>query len=136
MALNPNNLFTTATGLGSGLRFFPSSVQPKTFATGSGTLPKGTPLSVVTSSGEWVPWDAAGGAAGTEIMRGILWPDELALNGSDEVLGMVMLAGRFHIDDIDLSGTPGPESVANLLIELRATARANGYIVEGMPGFH
>lgn len=56
MALNPNNLLTTATGLGSGLRVFPTSVQPKTFKLGSGTLAKLAPLQFEDASGQWIEW--------------------------------------------------------------------------------
>lgn len=56
MALNPNNLLTTATGLGSGLRVFPSSIQPKTFAQGSGTLAKLVPVSFNDLTHKWNLW--------------------------------------------------------------------------------
>ncbi len=131
MALDANELLSSAAGLGSALRFFPTSVQPKTFIGGTALLPKGSPVAVVTASGFWDLWDAAAGAAGTEVMKGIIWPDDVQLISGSEVLGMVMLAGRFHISDVVL----GVEVLGDLEVELRATARANGYIVEGMDGF-
>lgn len=56
MAYNPNEQFNETTGLGSQLRAFPKVVQPKTFASGSGTLAKLTPVAFNDTSRKWVPW--------------------------------------------------------------------------------
>lgn len=56
MAYNPNEQFNETTGLGSQLRAFPTVVQPKTFASGSGTLAQLTPLAFNETSRKWVPW--------------------------------------------------------------------------------
>ena len=57
MAYNPNDLMPAeAAGLGSGLRVFPSSIQPKTFKLGSGTLAKLCPVQFEAASGQFIPW--------------------------------------------------------------------------------
>ncbi len=64
MAYNANELRSTAAGLGSGLRVFPTSIQPKTFALGSGTLEQLTPVVFNDATRKWNVW--AGGSA-TEV---------------------------------------------------------------------
>lgn len=61
MAYDPNELLTTAAGIGSGLRVFPSSIQPKTFAQGSGTIAKATPVAFNDTTHKWNVW--AGGVS-------------------------------------------------------------------------
>lgn len=56
MAYNPNEQFNETTGLGSQLRVFPTVVQPKTFAVGSGTLAQLTPLAFSDTLRQWIPW--------------------------------------------------------------------------------
>lgn len=132
MALNENELFQTAVGLGSGLRFFPTSVQPKTFDPGSGSIPKGTMVAILTSTGFLVPF-VSGAADGTEVMVGFVWPDDVVLDAADEVLGQVMMGGRVHVLDIISTTTvpAGLETLAEIKAELVLNARALGYIVEG-----
>lgn len=136
MAFATNELFQSAAGLGSGLRVFPSSVQPKTFVTGTALLPKLTPVAMLDDLTGWVPWDALGGALGADTIRGFTWPDETQLVSGSEVLGQVMMGGRIHVDDVDLSQTPGPETVADLKIAMRKGLRERGFIVEGLDNFH
>lgn len=136
MAFATNELFQSAAGLGSGLRVFPSSVQPKTFVGGTVLLPKLTPIAMLDDLSGWVPWDALGGAAGSAVIRGFVWPDEVQLVSGSEVLGQVMMGGRIHVDDVDLSQTPGPETVADLKIAMRLGLRERGYVVEGLDNFH
>ncbi len=65
MALNPNELLTTATGIGSGKRVMSTATQPKTFASGSGTLVKCTPVIYNDATLLWGVW--TGGAS--EVSR-------------------------------------------------------------------
>ncbi len=65
MAYNPNELLSEATGLGSGLRVMSTSTQPKTFASGSGTLAKCTPVTYNNATHKWNAW--TGGI--TEVSR-------------------------------------------------------------------
>lgn len=50
MTLDPNQLFASSSGVGSSLRCFPTSIQPKTFAAGTGILKPLTALSFNTST--------------------------------------------------------------------------------------
>ena len=58
MAYDKNEVFSTVSSFSSGLRFFPGpgGIRPKTFASGTGTLAKGTPVAYNTSSDAWVLW--------------------------------------------------------------------------------
>lgn len=53
MAYTSNQQFNEAPGVGSGLRCIPTSVQPKTFASGTGTLERLTALTFNTSTNKW-----------------------------------------------------------------------------------
>ena len=135
MVLATEQLFQTAVGLGSGLRVEPTVQQPKMFAGGTAKLPQLTPIAFNSSLRLWVPWDADG-VNGSDSIRGFVWPNEVQLVADEEVLGVVMLLGRVHVDDINLTKTPGPETLADLKIELRANVRDRGIIVEGLSEFH
>lgn len=227
-----NELFASSAGLGSGLRAFPSVVQPKTFASGSGVLLKLTPLTFSIPLTKWILWaggisqvnaitanatpatdgtftitvngqttaaidhDAIAatvetalellsnvpvgeatvaevggglsdandgvtitfsGSLGEQEMSvtadfsgltgnvhvltesttgvsnridGLIWPDAVTLDASDDVLGQVMMAGRVHVDDIV---TPAGETTGSLKAALRNTvARNEGLILEGL----
>lgn len=131
MALGPNELFTSNTPAAK-LRVFSTSTQPKTFAVGSVTLPKATPVVFDTVSKTWKVW-ANAGANETDLIRGFLWPDELKLDAADEVLGQVMMAGRIHAKDVAL---PAGETQPNLDAALQSGLRERtGIIVEGLVEF-
>jgi hypothetical protein len=131
MAYADRELFQDLPGKGSTLRFFPSSVQPKTFASGSGTIARGTALAYNTSTNKWVVF-TNGGANGTGTLQGFLWPDDITLDGAGEVLGNVMLGGRVHIDDIPIVAG---YNLAQLKTALQTGAREKGFIVEGLENF-
>lgn len=237
MALNANSLRSTATGLGSGLRAYATSVQPKKFAAGSGTLAKLTPVTFNDATHTWQLWsggtsevnvitaastaatdgtfdltingttvadldhdisvidlkaaivaagvcsaddvvvaEAGGGldanngtctltwagemaeqdvditldatgltgnphvlstsqAGSATRIDGFVWPDAIALDSDEEVLGQVMLTGRIHIDDIPVvsaSYTAGALAAACRDKQVRDS----GFIIEGLEGFH
>jgi hypothetical protein len=133
MAQAANQQFNSAAGAGSGPRCFATVVQPKTFASGSLTLAKLTPVAYNTSTGFFQIF-ASGGSNGTGTIDGFVWPDQIVLDGSNEVTGQVMLAGRIHLDDIPIvSGY----TLAQLKTALLASiVRNKGIIIEGMVGFH
>lgn len=135
MVYDPNELFSETPGTVSNLRVIPQVVQPKTFASGTALLPELTPLAFNTSLNQWVPWDADGPNE-TDSIRGFVWPDEVQLVDGKEVLGQVLMLGRLHVDDVDLSQTPGPETIADLKTELRNNVRDRGLIIEGLDQFH
>lgn len=136
MALNPNEKFDSAAGKGSSLRCFPHSTQTKEFAAGSGTLAPLTALAYNTTTDKWVVFDADG-TNGTNIIKGFLWPDELVLDSDEEVLGVVAMNGRIHVDDIpEVSGS---YNNAQLLAALRGESASNvrslGFVIEGLSKF-
>lgn len=58
-ALNPNETFKTADGLGSDKRVWPLTIQPKKFGMGTGTLKKLTPVAFNISTKAWALWSHA-----------------------------------------------------------------------------
>lgn len=131
MALNANELLSSASKAAT-KRFFPTSVQPKKFDPGSGSIPAGSMLAILTATGFLTLFEA-GAADGTEVMVGFAWPDDVVLNAADEVLGQVMMEGRVHVDDIISTVTTpaGLETPAQIKTELSLNARALNFVVEG-----
>jgi hypothetical protein len=133
MATNQPEMFSSAAGVGSGLRVWPLTIQPKLFATGSGTLAKLTPVAFDTTAKQWKPWDQTGGAAGQDTIRGVVWPDAITLNGSDEVIGQVMLEGKVHFDDLPAATDVDASATAAGWNQALRDAQSWGLIVEGIP---
>jgi len=127
MALNPNELFSSAS-VAALKRVEAKTIQPKTFASGSGTLAALTPVAFNTSTGFWVVW-TNGGANGTGTIKGFVWPDAVVLDSDEEVLGNVLLEGKIHYADIAL---PDGETAANLKGALRDGPRSLGIIIQGL----
>ena len=134
MALENTEFFQTNPGVGSGLRAFPDSVQPKEFGTDSNenTLARLTPVAYNTSTNEWVVF-ANGGANGTGEIQGFVWPDEIKLDNTNEVLGNVMLSGRIHRDDIPVVSGFTQQNLDDALAG--GDIRDKGFIVEGLANF-
>lgn len=89
-------------------RFAPTTVAVKKFAVAGAikTLPVGTLLAYNTSTLGYVEW-ATGGANGTGIPRGLVYPDPIEVTTAGEVLGNVMMRGKVHRDAIvSDGGTP------------------------------
>lgn len=136
MAYDPNEQFETQPGLGSQLRIFPTSQQPKTFAAGTGTIANGTPVAFNTATKLWVVW-TNGGVDGTGTIKGFLNVHEVegehTLVVGSETLANVMLTGRIHRDDVVL---PAGELQADLDAALAGGGvRELGIIVEGLAKF-
>lgn len=104
MALKQPELFTS-TSAAAMKRFYPTNLEPKRFANvgGGPTLAVGTPVAYDTSAGKWKVW-ANGGSNEVGIIRGFVWPDPIVLDATDDVLGVVMLKGMVHFDDIVVTG--------------------------------
>ena len=133
-------------GVGGGLRVVPSSIQPKKFAAvaGAPTLPGLTPVAYNTSTNLWVLWDD-GGSNGTDIIKGFVGLEGVALDASNEVLGNVILGGRIHADDIpddDDAGAPITFGFTDSILkaELKGVGgsdvRSLGFTVEGVANSH
>lgn len=110
------------------LRYEATSIQPKTFAAGSGTLAPLTPVAYNTSTNFWVPF-ANGGANGTGTIKGFVGPDPIVLAASNEVLGNVIMGGTIHLADIPIIAG---YTLAQLKTALTGTVRALGYKIQGM----
>ncbi len=112
-------------------RFWPTSIQVKSFkniALGP-TLAVGTPIAFDTSTLNWVVW-AQAGTNGTNQIRGFVWPDDVKLDATNEVMGQVMMAGKLDYADVVL---PAGETDPNLKLELQDNLRQFGFHVEGLP---
>lgn len=127
MAQNENELFSS-NSVDATLRVNAKTIQPKSFASGSGTLAGLTPVAFNTSTNLWVVW-TNGGANGTGTISGFVWPDDVVLDASDEVTGQVLLEGKIHFDDIVV---PSGETEANLKTAIRGNLRALGLVVQGL----
>lgn len=132
MAVVPTELFDGPITVGAQKRICATWTQAKTFAAGSGTIAKGTPLGVVSASKDWGEWDADSGA-GLATFRGIAWPNDIVLDAGGEVIGNVMLAGKAHIDDMVL---PGNETLTTLKAALITAARDVNIQIEGYHEIH
>lgn len=110
-------------------RIKPVHAFPKTFAAGTDKLAVGTPVAYDTSTNTWKVW-SHGAANGVGEIRGFVYPKPIQLVSGKEVLGVVMLAGEIHYDDIVL---PSGETEANLKADLRADAvRERGLWITGL----
>jgi len=132
MATQKTELFESRSGLSSQLRVEALTIQPRKFATGSGTLAQLTPVAFNTSTLKYVPWDQDG-SNGTNVIEGFVWPDAIVLDGSDEVLGNVLLGGKLHFDDLPAAtDVDANATAAGWNAALRA-AKTFGLYVEGVP---
>jgi len=128
MAYVPTESFVSTAGRGSAKRVWPTSIQPKTFASGSGTIAAGTPVAYNTSLNQWVPFVNAG-ANGAGTCKGIAWPDAIVLSAGGEVIGQVMMEGKIHFDDIVIAWT---NVLANIQTMARSGLRDIGILVYGL----
>lgn len=97
-------------------------VQTKLFAAGSGTLVVGRPVGIATGTDLWGPWNNANSPAGTNVVKGVVFPRPIVLDAADEVHGEVMLRGQMSINDVELGG----ETLANFKTAIKTAARSLG----------
>lgn len=119
---------------GGRLRYEASSIQPKTFAAGTGTLLPLTPVAYNTSTNFWVPI-TNGGANGTGTIKGFVGPEPITLAAGNEVLGNVIMGGKIHFGDIPATGTlagGGTYTNAELKALLKGTVRSLGFTIQGL----
>lgn len=136
MALQTNELYSESTR-GALPRIHPEegpgAVVTRAFAAGTALLPIGMPMTV-NSSGFLTPIVPAGtahaSATAIEQLHCIIWPAPVQLVAGGEVLGVVMLKGSIHVDDL---ATAFGGSTANLLTALRnPVTRNRGLYIEGL----
>lgn len=132
MALNANQLYGNEVTVGPSLRVWPLSARPVEFAAGSGTLPLLRALAYNTSTNKWVPW-TTGGANGTGTIRAFVWPKPITLHATDEVLGVVLMAGDVHFKDIPVAGGTEAELIAAIRVPPAGESlRALGIHIKGL----
>lgn len=141
MALNPNDLYPAETTSGAQIRVQPAegpgALVVKQFAANGAApiLPAGCPVYADSTTGFWakiVPAGTTTYAAATAIeqVMGIVWPKDIQLHATNEVLGTVMLRGSAHIDDV---ATAFGGSTANFLTACRnPSTRFRGIFLEGL----
>ena len=101
------------------------------FATGSGTLPKGTAVARNTVNDNWVQW-VNNGTNGTGTIRGFA-AEDITLDATDNVYGYVMFKGEVNFSDIVIAG--GTEAQLKVaLLEGDPNLRENNIIVTGLEG--
>jgi len=132
MALNANELFSTAPGVGSGLRVMiaDGAAQPKTIASALGTIAPLTAMAYNTSTNLWTVW-ATGGANGTGTISGFMGLRGAVAHASDETLAIIFLGGQIHLGDIPVVGG----TLAQLKTAIIASTLSTKWIVQGMEDF-
>lgn len=139
MAITPRDLKTTNT-VGALKRIKSDLNEPKTFAANGAAstleIPAGAPVAFNTSTNLWVPW-VHSGTNGTNIIKGIAWPNAItiAASGGGETVGSVMMRGEAHYEDLDLAATASV--LANLVTSLQeggdsAGLRTLGIDIKGL----
>lgn len=75
----------------------------------------------------------AAAANGVGTLKGFVWPDEIVLDSSDDVIGNVAMDGQVDYSDI-LSGLTVAQAkqVVGLTDALRSATRSLGYLVQGL----
>lgn len=91
--------------------------------TGAGSLTGGAGTATVATS------TAGVSATGKNVVRGFVFPDAIVLDATNDVLGVVMLRGGIHYDDIVL---PAGESANTLKAALREGPRSLGLDINGL----
>jgi len=111
-------------------RIIPENAQPRTIGpiSGAPTLEVGFPLAYDDAELKWVPWTASG-TSNTNIIKGFIYPVDVDTDATKDVLGIVMLRGEIHYDDIII---PSGEAEADLKAALRDGPLARGLIIRGL----
>jgi hypothetical protein len=130
MTLNSNELYASASK-DPFPRIQPVHQYPKKFGpvASAPELAVGTPVAFDTSNKRWVVWSNGGTVAGADTILGFVYPLPVQLHATEEVLGIVMMAGEIHYDDIQL---PAGETEADLKTAIRANLAARGLYVVGL----
>lgn len=128
MAFGANELYTTGTGSGSSPRAWATAVGQKALAAGSGTIARLTPMALNTSTHFWTPFQS-GGLNGVGTIGGFLWPNDAVLDAANQTLGVIMLRGEIHIDDIPIIAG---YTLAQLKTAINASSlRQKGILIRG-----
>lgn len=130
MALNANELYDSSSK-DPFPRIKPVHQYPKKLGAvaSAPTLTVGTPMAYDEDNDQWVVWSNGGTVTGVSTIKGFLYPIPVTLHASDEVLGVIMVAGEIHYDDIVL---PSGESAADLMTAIRGNLMARGLYVTGL----
>lgn len=126
MAYTANEQVTSVTGSRTP-RVLPKLVQAKTLASGSGTIAPLSPMAFNTSTGKWVPW-ATGGANGTGTISALMGLESATLDGSNDILANLIMAGEVHFDDIPVVGG----TLAQLKTAVISDLRSRGFYIQGL----
>lgn len=145
MALNPNDLYPAEVTRGTQLRVQPAegpgALVVKQFAANGAApiLKAGTAVYADISTGFWAKTVPGGAAytlppAAVETVQGIVWPTDIQLHATNEVLGTVMLRGSAHVDDVCTAMSIAVPLVdANTLLSFRnPMTRFRGIFLEGL----
>jgi hypothetical protein len=94
----------------------------------------GSVASLTGGSGEAVTVDAGASTFGLSSIVGFVWPDEVTLSATEQVNGVIFIAGRISYTDIVATVAVG--DVDALAAELKANALSRGIIVEDLVNIH
>lgn len=144
MALETNELYSTNTA-GPTLRYQVAQdrQQAVTIAAISGApvLERLTPMAFNSTSKQWVPWTTGVTSPNyVGVIRGFLisgnlddegddFNDVVQTSATDEVLGVIMLGGQLHIDDVPLYST---NTLDQVKAAIEASALMDRFVIQGM----
>lgn len=125
MTYTANEQFAEAAGKGSAKRCWPRTIQPKTFASGSGTLAVLTPVQYNKATDMWVVWSGLSGSEKTTITSTATGGNytltvngettgNIAYNASNAtILAALQALGNIDQGDVTVSGgaLPGTPAV-------------------------
>lgn len=126
---NDNELFTSV-DRDPFPRIKPDHAYPKTLGP-IATAPElevGTPMAYDTDNDYWIVWSATT-TGDAETIRGFIYPEPVQTHASNEVMGIVMVAGEIHFDDIIL---PTGEAKGDLRTACRSGPHEKGLYIRGL----
>ena len=135
MALETNEFFSSVSRSGPvGVIPHEGGVKPVTFdGDGAGTLlAPGTPVAFDSATSLWVLWDSTG-LNDEDTIRGFVYPDEIQLHATDEVVGQILQRGEIDYASIVL---PAGEVEADLKAALRVGPRTLGLVIDNLSEVH
>jgi len=111
-------------------RIVPVNAQPKTIVAmaGAPTLEVGYPMAFDDAELKWAPWTASG-TSNTNVIKGFIYPVDVVVDATSDILGIIMLRGEIHYDDIIL---PSGEAEADLKLALQDGPLARGLVIRGL----
>lgn len=134
MAIEHEQLYKSGPTLEAMKRVYVEGSHPAVVEFGSAaTILAGTVMGYITANDTWTPW-TDGAVDGSQVVKGILWPEDAVMNGTDDKVANILVKGRVHFNDLVahtfVQGVDTAEYAA-LKVNLETESRPAGIYVEG-----